>query len=74
MSSVFDSDTTLRKNAKEYARFCRIHALFLVDGLEHWRTALKERGFAEIEVGVKVAAATDYIRRIGESSSQRMEA
>jgi len=40
---------------KEYARFCRIHGLFMVDGLERWRTALQARGFSEEEIALKMA-------------------
>jgi len=60
-----------RKDAKEYARFCRIYGLFLVDGIEPWRTALKGRGLSEVEIGRKISAAADFIRRLGEPSSER---
>jgi hypothetical protein len=60
-----------RNLAKEYARFCRIHALFLVDGLEPWQAALKAKGFSEAEIGLRMAAAADLVRRLGEPSSDR---
>ena len=65
---------TTPQDAKEYARFCRIHELFLVDGIEPWRTALKSRGLSEVEISAKVSAATDFIRRIGELPSERQGA
>jgi len=70
MGSVSNSVLTSGKDAKEYARFCRIHELFLVDGLEPWRTTLKSRGLSEVEMSVKVSAATDYIRLIGGLTSE----
>ncbi|MGO9307973.1 MAG: hypothetical protein ACLQDL_02985 [Spirochaetia bacterium] len=61
-------------DAKEYARFCRIHGLFLVDGLEPWRTALRGRGLSEVEIGRKISAAADFIRRLGDPSTERRDA
>jgi hypothetical protein len=60
-----------RNHAKEYARFCRIRGLFLVDGLEPWRTALKAKGLSEAEIGFKISAAADFVRRLGEPSSDQ---
>ncbi|MHB8107932.1 MAG: hypothetical protein ACYDH4_10990, partial [Candidatus Cryosericum sp.] len=56
-------------DAKEYARFCRIHGLFMVDGLEAWRTALRARGFSEEEIALKIAGAADFVRRIGDPTT-----
>lgn len=70
MGSTFNGGPAFQKNAKEYARFCRIRGLFLVDGLELWRTALKARGFSEDEISAKVSTATDFVRRMGEASSE----
>src|SRR5208283_3359671 len=51
MGSTSNGGSSSRTDAKEYARFCRIHGLFLVDGLETWRTALTARGLSEVEIG-----------------------
>ena len=53
-------------NAKAYAQFCRFRRLFLVDGLEPWRAALKARGLAEEEINAKVSAAADFIKSMEE--------
>jgi hypothetical protein len=74
MGSAFKSGRSLPADAKEYSRFCRIHGLFLVDGLERWRTALKSRGLSEEEISAKISAAADFIRRIGEPPSERQGA
>ena len=70
MGSTFNGGPASQNDAKEYARFCRIRGLFLVDGLELWRTALKARGFPEEEIRTKVSAATDFVRRMEEPSSE----
>ena len=54
-----------RKDSKEYLMFCRIRGLFLVDGLEHWRTALQAKGHSDKEIASKVQAASHFVRRIG---------
>jgi predicted NAD/FAD-binding protein len=69
MGSAFDHAS--RRDAKEYARFCRIHGFFLVDGLERWQTVLKDRGLSEIEITAKVAAATALIKSLAEPWSER---
>ena len=61
-------------NAKAYAQFCRFRRLFLVDGLEPWRAALKARGLAEEEINAKLSAAADFIKSMEEPSSQLREA
>ena len=66
MERAFRDGAAFQKDAKEYARFCRFRGLFLVDGLEPWRKALKERGLSEDQVGAKVSAAIDFVRRMGE--------
>ena len=57
-----------RKDAKEYARFCRIRRLFMVDGLEPWRDALRKRGLSEAEIAPKISAAVHFVRTMGEPS------
>lgn len=68
MKRAFEDGATFQ-DAKEYARFCRFRGLFLVNGLEPWRKALKDRGLSEDQIGAKVSAATDFVRRLGEPSS-----
>lgn len=58
-----------RYRAEEYARFCRIRGLFLVDGLEAWRTALQARGFSEEEIALKTAGAAYFVRRMGDPTA-----
>ena len=53
---------------QEYARFCRFNRLFLVDGLEAWRSALAARGLGPREIEEKIAAAAEFVRRMGEAS------
>ena len=74
MGNAFNGGTTPNQDAKEHTRFCRIHGLFLVDGIERWRTALKRRGLSEGEIDPKISAAIDFIRRLGEPSSERQAA
>jgi len=69
MGNTLNGGPAAQKDAKEYARFCRIQRLFLVDGLELWRTALKARGFSESQIEVKVLAATQFVRNMGEPLS-----
>ncbi|HYW85444.1 MAG TPA: hypothetical protein VFB30_19455 [Spirochaetia bacterium] len=69
MGSDFGGGPTFKTDAKEYARFCRIHGLFMVDGLERWRTALQARGFSEEEIALKMAGAADFVRRMAEPTS-----
>jgi hypothetical protein len=66
MGSDFSGGPTFKTDAKEYARFCRLRGLFLVDGLEPWRTALKARGYTEEELALKIAGAADFVRRMGD--------
>ncbi|HET6487198.1 MAG TPA: hypothetical protein VFH83_12300 [Spirochaetia bacterium] len=54
--------------AKEFARFCRINRVFMVDGLEVWRAALRARELPEDEIDQKIAAAAEFVRRMGEVS------
>ncbi|HVO37386.1 MAG TPA: hypothetical protein VMV03_00005, partial [Spirochaetia bacterium] len=54
-------------DAKEYARFCRIHRIFLVDGIGAWRNALKARGLSEAEIRTKVSAAAHFVRLLGDA-------
>jgi hypothetical protein len=61
----------VRNHAKDYARFCRIRGLFLVDGLEPWRTALRAKGLSEAEIGFKISVAADFVRRLGEPSTDQ---
>ena len=69
MDRAFRDGHTIRKDSKEYEKFCRFRRLFLVDGLEAWRTALKARGLSESEINAKVSAAEEFVRRLGEPSS-----
>ncbi len=55
-----------RSYAKEYARFCRIYGLFLVNGLEVWRAALEARGIPGNEIKMKISAAAEFVRRMGD--------
>ena len=54
------------KDAREYMLFCRFRRLFLVDGLEAWRKALQQRRLSDAELSAKVAAAAQFVRRLGE--------
>ena len=69
MDRVFRDGRAFQSNAKEYTKFCRFRRLFLVDGLDAWRLALKVRGLSEEEVNAKVSEAADFVRRLGEPSS-----
>jgi|GEM_PF-6853208 len=69
MGSDLGGGPTFKTDAKEYARFCRIHGLFMVDGLDAWRTALRARGFSQEEIALKIAGAADFVRRMGEPKS-----
>lgn len=55
-----------RRDAKEYAMFCRVRRLFMVDGLEHWKLVLRRKGLSEAEIGMKLAAAAQFIRTMAE--------
>ena len=59
---------TYLQDAKEYARFCRIRGIFLVDGVGIWRKALEDKGLAEDVVVTKVSAAIHLVRSMGEPS------
>jgi hypothetical protein len=74
MDSSFNGGSRTHNDAKEYERFCRFRRLFLVDGLEPWRAALKARGLTEGEINAKVSSAADFIKSMGESSSELQEA
>jgi hypothetical protein len=69
MDRVAGDGPAFHSDWKEYTRFCRFHGLFLVDGLDAWRAALKSRGLSDFEVGAKVSAARDLVRRLAEPSS-----
>ena len=60
-------DSSYHGDAKEYARFCRIRRIFLVDGIRAWRDALRARGLSEAEIGTKVSAAAHFIRLLGDA-------
>jgi len=64
MPSSFTHRPARARGAKEYVRFCRIHGIFMVDGLEQWHTALKARGTPEDVISVKVSAAALFVRSI----------
>ncbi len=64
MGEVVASGHTNRAYAKEYARFCRLTRLFLVDGLEPWRRALIARGVPGPEINRRLAAAAELIRSL----------
>ena len=68
MAGSFVPGPASQKDAKEYARFCRIRRLFLVDGLETWRAALKARGLSGDEIDGKLAAAMHFVLSLGEPS------
>ena len=57
-----------QKITKEFVRFCRINRGFMVDGLEVWRAALQARAVPEDEINEKIAAAAEFVRRMGEVS------
>ena len=59
---------TYLRDAKEYARFCRIRGIFLVDGVGIWRRILEDRGLPPDVVSMKVAAATYLVGSLGEPS------
>ncbi len=69
MERAFPDGPAFHSDWKEYTRFCRFRGMFLVDGLEAWRAALKARGLSEDQVGAKVSAAKDLVRRLAEPSS-----
>ena len=68
MAGSFIPGPASQKDAKEYARFCRIRGLFFVDGLETWRAALKARGLSGDEIDGKLAAAMHFVLSLGEPS------
>jgi len=56
------------RDAKEYARFCRMRGLFLVDSVGLWRRELEGRGLAEDVVGAKISAAVHLVRSMADPS------
>ena len=70
MASSFSRGSSYLRDAKEYARFCRIRGIFLVDGLDLWRTTLRQRGFPEDAVATKLTAAVHFVRSLGDPSSE----
>jgi len=50
------------RDAKEYARFCRMRGLFLVDSVGTWRRELEARGLPEDVVVTKISAAVHLVR------------
>ncbi|HUI69527.1 MAG TPA: hypothetical protein VL354_03330 [Spirochaetia bacterium] len=58
------------RDAKEFAQFCRVRGVFMVDGLEHWRAALKAKGTPDEVVSEKVSAAARFIRNMGDPLSE----
>jgi hypothetical protein len=54
------------RNAKEYARFCRMRGLFLVDSVGLWRRELEARGLPEEVVGTKVSAAVHLVQSMAD--------
>ena len=60
-------EPSYQSDAKEYARFCRIHRIFFVDGIGAWTDALKARGLSEAQIGAKVSSAARFIRFMGDS-------
>ncbi|MGA2615301.1 MAG: hypothetical protein ABSG38_17835 [Spirochaetia bacterium] len=70
MASSSNHGPTYLRDAKEYARFCRIRGIFLVDGLGLWRSALKARGLTEEVISAKVSAALHFIQAMEDPSSE----
>lgn len=56
---------TYENDSKEYAEFCMNCGLFLADGLQIWRNALRAAGVSEQVIEVKLASATQFIRQKG---------
>ena len=71
MGGSFSDGHSFKTDAKEYARYCRIHGLFMVDGLEPWRKALRARGLSEEEIALKIAGAADFVRRMADPADGR---
>ena len=69
MDRAFRDGSAIQRDEKEYQRFCRFRGLFLVDGLDSWRSALKARGVPEEEIRAKIEAAADFVKSLGEPSS-----
>ncbi len=70
MASSSNHGPAYLRDAKEYARFCRIRGIFLVDGLRLWRTALEARGFTQEVINAKVSAAAHFVRSLEDPSSE----
>ncbi|MGA2761984.1 MAG: hypothetical protein ABSG17_01325 [Spirochaetia bacterium] len=68
MARSFVPGPASQRDAKEYSRFCRIRRLFLVDGLETWRAALKARGLSPEEINRKISAAMRFVLSLEEPS------
>jgi len=56
------------RDAKEYARFCRMRGLFLAESVGLWRRELEARGLPTDVVGTKVSAATLLVRSMADPS------
>jgi hypothetical protein len=56
------------EDSQEYVEFCRNCGLFLADGLQLWREALKAMGISARTIEVKLSAAAELIRRRGHSA------
>ncbi len=68
MTSSSKHGTAHARNAKEFAQFCRVHEIFMVDGLEVWRAALKAKGTPEGVINEKLSSAARFIRTMGDHS------
>ena len=64
METTFDVGPSYEKDTQEYAVFCESCGLFLVDGLQMWRDALKAMGIADRAIEVKLSSAVELLRRI----------
>jgi len=58
---------TYTKDSQEYLEFCNSCGLFLMDGLQLWRDALKAMKAADSAIEVKLASAAELVRRMSHS-------
>ena len=63
-------DAAYLQHVKEYARFCRIRGLFMIDSLGLWQDALKVKGVAEGVIRTKVKAARQFISSMQDPLSE----
>ena len=61
---------TNEQDSRAYADFCRYCGLFLVDGLQMWRDALKASGISDRAIELKLSSAAQLISRMRQRAGE----